>query len=223
MLRGVLAKKNRKLLILVELELLVVLVLFLSLWRTGLNAGNVEKYASSEDIPVITAEDGYLAYNKVRVKVPEAGATYAVGYDWAEEDTDYPSIPTSAAAVYTGKEGQDLYDIILYRDKVTPKGDGSDQYTLEMWRADWVKTAESAENQEAYNTTAAKGFLIRTETEDGNGAKENCSYTYYFAVETERNIEQFVFEMSFYDPKYIAQAEKLFKACADSISVRASA
>jgi len=218
-------KKRKRLILFIELELAAVLIVVLALLHTSLNAGNVEKYADNKDKPVVTAEDGYLSYDMVSVKVSGKGANYIVGYDWAEDDTDYPTVPSSASAYYNDSSGQVAYEVFLYRDKVTPKKSDGRKYSLDTWREEWEQSEGENAAQEAYKTEHTKGFLIKDkfDSEDSGENKTYCSYTYYFAVETDSDIEQYVLELSFYDPDAIKGAEKTFKSCADSISVRKAA
>lgn len=226
-------KKAKLLLVLIGLELIIVLAVLLFFLRSALSAGNVNKYADSKDIPVVTASDGLLEFNNVRVIVPDKNATYVIGYDWAKSDKDYPSIPSSASAYYTGDEDQTMYEVLLYRDKVTPKKKDGKKYSLDMWFDEWKQASKGNDAQEAYKTPDTKGFLIKTGSEDvdygdtdaadadaadDSGNKNTYrSYTYYFAVETDSDVEQYVFELNCYDPKYYGVVESIFKECADSI------
>ena len=248
------SKRNKALIMMIGVELIVVLIILLYFLRFSISAGNVEKYADTKDIPEITADDGLLIYDNVRVIVPDEDATYVIGYDWAKKDTEYPSIPSSASAYYTDDNEQTRYEVLLYRDKVTPKEKSGKKYTLDMWYDEWEKASKGDSNQKPYKTPDTKGFLIQTgnvepsedksddnakdKTEDQsagtaedksqdnseeNSKNGNCSYTYYFAVETDSDIEQFVFELNCYDPDYFDKAEKIFKACADSIHTGSAA
>ncbi len=256
-------------LLLVGAELVLILALVPYFLFASFNSGNVDKYADAKNIPVVTADYGSLVFDSVRVSVPEKGASYAIGYDWAKNDKDYPSVPSSASAYYTDDSDNVLYEVMLYRDKVTPKDNNGNKYSLDMWFDEWTQGSKGSDSQKAYKTPDTKGFLIQTgseaassdeeasdaaqgetndkedktpdetaevapdkapeeelkETSDETSEENNtyCSYTYYFAVETDSDIEQYVLELDFYDPDYIAKAESIFKECADSISTGNSA
>ena len=204
--------KKKLLLLLIEGMLVAVFVMLLIILRYGYNSGNVEHYHDPGDAPAVHAGDGILRFNSVSTSVSKEGGTYAVGYDQASDDEEYPSVPSSASVYYTGEDGTMLYEVILYRDRVMPKATDHDTYTLDDWFAEWAPASEGDTVQEAYNTPQTSGFLIR-----GNN---NCSYTYYFAVETESSIEQYVLELDYYDDSTASQAEELFKGISDSLTVK---
>lgn len=212
-------RKKKLLLILIELELLAVLIIILFLLQRSLNAGNVEKFADASDTPVVTAEDGRLRYNRVIVKVPTEGASYAVGYEWAEDDIDYPSVPSSASAYYTNESGEQVsYEVLLYRDRII---DPKESSSVDDWYSKWAQQSANSSDQEAYKTSKTKGYLIRVNSSDDE-EKTYCSYKYYFAVKSGKNVEQYVLELAFYDPDSIKDAENIFKSCAKSISIKKS-
>lgn len=224
--------KNKRLMLIIEMELLILLFIVLCFCRDVLNLGNVVEYASSSDVPVVTAADGYLEFDTVRVKVPHQGANYVIGYDWARGDKDYPTVPSSASAYYTDDSDEITYEVLLYRDKVTPKPEGDDGSALDTWFDEWEHKTDGNIEQHTYTTPNTEGFIIRTtaepsEDDQDNADKDNnktyCSYTYYFAVETENDIEQYVLEINYYDPAAIEKAEDIFANCAGSISVRVPA
>lgn len=214
-------KKNKRLLLIVEFELLALLIISLAFWRDILNNGNIEKYASTDNIPTVSAEDGHLAFDAVRVSVPDSDASYSIGYDWAKDDEDYPSVPSSVSAYYTDDEDQVTYEIFLYRDKVTPMNGEEGDVSLDSWFDEWGQQQEAGV-QETYEAPRVKGYLIRHNSGSSEDEKTYCSYTYYFAIEANGNIEQYVLEVDLYDPDCIDRAEEIFKACADSITVKST-
>ena len=202
--------RKKVLFIIVELELIALLLVALFFVRHSRMVDDIDKYAIADNAPEITAEAGNLIVDSVSVKVPSEDASYTIGYDWSEEDKDYPTVPTSASAYYTGKSGAVEYEAILYRNRVLPKERDN---SLRSWDEQWKKGAGENAGQEAYETPDTKGYLIRT-----NDEKKYCSYAYYFPVETDSSIEQYVLEMNFYSSDSIKNAEKLFKSIADSIT-----
>lgn len=258
------SKQKKVMLILVGAELVLILALVPFFLFSTYNSDNVKKYADAKNIPVVTADYGRLEFDSVRVTVPTEGASYAIGYDWAKHDKEYPSVPSSASVSYSDEADKVLYEVMLYRDKVTPKEKDGKEYSLDMWFDEWEQGSKGSGAQKSYKTPDTKGFLIQTggdiapaeateeesaKTTDAASAKDSkdaneeasdeaasetseetseekntyCSYTYYFAVETDSDIEQYVLELDFYDPEYIGKAESIFKEIADSISTGNSA
>lgn len=212
--------QKKILFILVGLGLLIMLLIALHYTEKTLVSGNIsKKYSDSMDIPAITADNGYLSFNSVSVKVPKEGASYVIGYDWAEGDTEYPTIPSSASASYLNDKGHDSYEILLYRDKVSPKNNPDSNVSLDTWFDGWTTSDEDGSTQEKYKAKNANGILIKTANKDLDGENKYCSYTYYFAVETSSSIEQYILELNCFDTESISNADSLFKSCADSISV----
>ena len=216
-----LKEKKIETFILGGVTLLVILMILLTVTRSSLDDGNVEKkYSVPGDSPVIAAENGTLKFNSVRVSVPQENASYVIGYDWAKTDKEYPTVPSSASASYTDESEKLLYEIVLYRDKVASLDDPEENKTVDTWFDGW--TLDSGENaaQEMYQAKNTKGVLIRNSgTQSGDSDNKNCSYTYYFAVEANNSIEQYVLELDYYDSASLDKAEEIFKACADSITV----
>ena len=217
-----LSRKNKRLLLIIEMELFVLLIISLAFWRDILNAGNIEEYANTDNIPSVAAEDGYLEFDTVRVSVPDPDASYSIGYDWAKNDKDYPSVPSSVSAYYTDDQDQVTYEVFLYRDKVIPISGDDGGTSLDSWFDEWEQQPADVNGQEAYEAPNVKGYLIRQGNDPSEDKNTYCSYTYYFAVETNSNIEQYVLEIDLYDPDCIDRAEEIFKACADSIYVRST-
>lgn len=208
-------KKNRTLFVIVEIELAVLLIIMVYFLRSSLVSGNIDMYADNADIPVVSAEEGYLKFNSVRVSVPSESASYVIGYDWAKGDKEYPSVPSSASASYNGDNDQVLYEVLLYRDSVIPKNEGDTHNTVDSWFEGWKRRTGSSSAQEVYETPNTKGFLIETTEEK----KAYRSYAYYFAVEADESIEQYVLELDYYDRDSLDNAEALIKSCADSIYI----
>ena len=215
-------RKNKRLLLIIEFELLALLIISLAFWRDVLNNGNIEKYASTDNIPTVSAEDGHLEFDAVRVSVPDSDASYSIGYDWAKDDEEYASVPSSVSAYYTDDEDNVTYEIFLYRDKVTPINGENDKVSLDSWFDEWEHQSGGSGGQEAYKAPHIKGYLIRHNSGSSEDEKTYCSYTYYFAIEANGNIEQYVLEIDLYDPDCIDRAEEIFKSCADSISVKST-
>lgn len=203
--------KNKRLVLVIEVMLVVIFIILLAFLRRAYDARNVDHYYDPGDQPVASAENGVLSFNTVSVTVPAEGAHYAIGYDQATDDEEYPSVASSASAYYKDEEGKDLYEVALYRDRVIPKATDHDTYTLNDWFAEWQPSGKKSV-QESYNTPQTAGFLIRS--------NKNCSFTYYFPVETESTIEQYVLELDYYDTETADKAEELFKTISESISVK---
>lgn len=269
-----LSVRDKTIIVLLELLLVIILLAVFFFLRASYESGNVERYAKTDDIPVVTAERGVLAFNEVSVRVPPENASYVIGYDQASPDEEYPSVPSSASANYTDGSGRFTYEVVLYRDRVIQRNQDHQIYSLENWYEEWKPaSSDGVSVQEAYSTPQTAGFLIRVtdgsvkkeapeggapedeassgkddppkdettaeaadnaskddapagsdgsaEGEPSGGEKIYCSYTYYFAVETEKTIEQYVLELDYYDPKTVDQTEALFRAIADTITVSA--
>lgn len=212
-----LSEKNKRLVMLIELMLFAILIMVLYLTRLAYNAGNVEHYADPSDKPVVRADNGILSFNTVSVEVPKKGARYAIGYDQASDDEDYPSVPSMASACYSDDKGGTTYEILLYRNLVIPKATDHETYTMDDWFNEWKPETDKYEEPESYKTAHTAGFLIK------NKSKENCSYTYFFAVETESDIEQYVLELDYYDIPNADKAADIFKTVSESLSVRKKA
>lgn len=61
------------------------------------------EYADDRKTDVIKCLDGELIVNGVTAKVPADGnVSYSISYVWAEDDTDYPSVPHAIIASYRG-------------------------------------------------------------------------------------------------------------------------
>ena len=59
------------------------------------------EYADDRHTDVIKCLDGELIVNGVTAKVPSEGnVNYGISYVWAEDDTDYPSVPHAIIASY---------------------------------------------------------------------------------------------------------------------------
>lgn len=212
-------KKNRTLFVIVEIELAVLLIIMVYFLRSSLVSRNIDVYADKTDIPTVSAEEGYLKFNSIRVSVPKEGASYVIGYDWAKGDKEYPSIPSSASVSYNGDNDQVLYEVLLYRDSIIPKNEGDRQYTVDDWFEEWKRRSGSSTAQEVYETLNTKGFLIETTEDSSKDKKAYCSYAYYFAVKADESIEQYVLELVYYDHDSLDNAEDLIKSFADSIYI----
>ena len=184
-------------------------------WRASMTEGSVDKHANSQVLPSVTADNGILSYNSVRVKVPTEGASYSVGYDWAKEDKEYPSVPSSASACYNSSADQIDYEVVLYRDKVIAKDD-KDTNSVGEWFSDWEPISDENVEQRLYKAKTTEGVLVYNLHEENE--KKYCSYTYYFVAETDKSVEQYVLEMTIYNLDL--DAEALFKSCADSIKIK---
>ena len=208
--------------IVIGLCLVVSLITVLFFLRNSFVINSIDKELSDyNDVPDITVNNGKLRYNSVSVNVPKEGASYTIGYDWGKHDTDYPSIPSTASAYYTNEDEQILYEILLYRDLVAPKIENGNKVSLDTWFDNWKPESGKNATQEPYTTRNTKGILVRVSDDNyGNKGKKYCSYNYYFAVDAGSNIEQYVLEVNYYDSDSIDNAEDLFKACADSITIK---
>lgn len=76
-----------------------------------------------------------------------------------------------------------------------------------------IKEEGEAAGDDAKAEEASEGETVKKE-------KTYCSYTYYFAIETEKNIEQYVLELDYYDPDSVDRSEELFNTIAESIHLR---
>lgn len=213
--------KHKVYFLLSGMVLIPLFLLIVFLWSESLTSNNVSKSLYRDYAPVITAENGFLTYNSVRIKVPKTGASYTVGYDWAREDKDYPSVPSSATVLYSNDGGQPAYEVVLYRDKVVQKDlrSTSNGEVLKKWFDGWDSTSDSYVKQQPYEAPTTSGFLVSTHREYGEGAKEYCSYTYYFVIETVSSFEQYVVDFRFFDSDSINNAEGIFKAFTDGITI----
>lgn len=83
-------------------ELLVLAALIIILGRySHLAPPTPTEYADDRHTDVITCRDGELIVNGVTAKVPaEGNVNYGISYVWAEDDTDYPSVPHAIIASY---------------------------------------------------------------------------------------------------------------------------
>lgn len=218
-------EKKKALLVLIGFELAVVLMIVLFFLRSSFDDGNVvKKHSAAEGIPAITADNGFLQFNSVKVKVPDENASYVIGYDWTKTDKDYPTMPSSASVYYSNDKGSTLYEIVLYRDMIHSKDGSADEITLDTWFDDWDLKSEDGTSQELYKTPATNGVLVSVMSDSADDDKEKayCSYTYYFAVETSNSIEQYVLELNCYDPASFDNVKGIFEQCAESISTDAS-
>lgn len=60
------------------------------------------EYAEDSNTDIVKCLDGVLIVNGVRAQVPDDGNVhYSISYAWAEDDTDYPSVPHAIVASYT--------------------------------------------------------------------------------------------------------------------------
>ena len=60
------------------------------------------EYADDNNTDIVKCLDGVLIVNGVRAQVPDDGNVhYSISYVWAEDDTDYPSVPHAIVASYT--------------------------------------------------------------------------------------------------------------------------
>ena len=214
--------KTVKIFIIVGAVLFVLLTTVLFFVRNSIGEGVDQTHSNYNDIPHIMADAGTLSCNSVSVKVPKKDAVYSIGYDWGADDTDYPTIPSTASASYLDENDNAVYEVLLYRDEVYPTDNAKSKKTIDNWFDDWKPLTDDAAQQEPYKTAKTKGILVRVVKEPSEKEKAYCSYTYYFAVEANNSIEQYVLELDCFDSESFSGAEDLFKKCADSISIKKS-
>ena len=203
----------------INLAFIAGLVVLLALLRNGLNIGTNKVHTDYDDIPTVTAEDGVLRYNTVSVKVPKENASYTVGFDWGKDDRDYPTVPSTGSVTYS-KGDQPSYEVLLYRDNVVPLEELDAGKTKDNWFDDWGSSPDENTQIVPYEAAKTKGLLVKITDGAPEGERKYCSYNYYFVLETSNSIEQYVLELNFYDEESINNAESLFTACADTISIK---
>ena len=85
-------------------EIMVLAVLLIMLGRySHVAPPTPTEYAEDSNTDIVKCLDGVLIVNGVRAQVPDDGNVhYSISYAWAEDDTDYPSVPHAIVASYTG-------------------------------------------------------------------------------------------------------------------------
>lgn len=85
-------------------EIMVLAILLIILGRySHVAPPTPTEYAEDSNTDIVKCLDGVLIVNGVRAQIPDDGSVhYSISYAWAEDDTDYPSVPHAIVASYTG-------------------------------------------------------------------------------------------------------------------------
>lgn len=211
-------KKLKRFFVFIGLLLVIGLIVLVMSISDSNNAGNIEKYSKHDNPPTIIAENGIISIDDVSMKVPQKNASYSIGYDWGEKDTEYPTVPSSATVNYTDIAGNVAYELYMYRNSIVPKNSDSNK-TVETWFDSWKTSNNDDVKQEKYRGPHTEGIIIRSSDTTSNDENAYCSYSYYFVIETAENIEQYAFTLNCYDSAYFAIADQVFKSCINSIDL----
>lgn len=177
------------------------------------------QYTDKSEGEHITCADGLLIYNDVSAKVPTDGnLKYSVSYSWAEDDTDYPSVPTSALATYTDapEGGKPVYEISLYKDSFTP----NEAIPAGKDRSNWFSGWSEEKSEELYafphKVNDINGFCI-SNLHAENVTEGYRTYTYYFAVQENGGISVYALEGICYDPQQRDAFKEIIKESIASV------
>ncbi|MBR0373970.1 MAG: hypothetical protein IJH91_05545 [Mogibacterium sp.] len=216
-----LSKKKKKLLLIIGAELVVVLAIILLLYVRSLHLGNETLLHNRQDADQISAENGLLSVNDVSVEVPAEGAKYTITYEWAEDDEEYPTIPTAASVAYSDDDGNVVYEAALYKVSFTPTEEIPEGKDVSNWFDDWDVIEDENVTQRKYNTNTTHGFLITVRSgEDENMTVD--SYSYYFVQSTSTGMGLYVLEFTCFDAEYAQQFGTMFAECMQHVSLETS-
>ena len=186
-----------------------------------LNSDDPIQYSERTD--EISAQQGLLEVNDVEVTVPSDGnEEYSISYSWAEDDEQYPSVPHAVTAIYSGKEGNKLYSITLYRNETVPKKDVPAGKTPANWFESWKPGNDEGVLEERRRSGDFDGFYIYPKPAEEGEEQEYNDYSYYFAVEDNGGISTYVIEGICLDPAYAEGFPGIMDGCIKSISLKGS-
>ena len=202
----------------VGIILLIFAVNMISL-NVTLNSDDPIQY--SEQVDDISAEEGLLKVNDVRVAVPTDGTEeYSISYSWAEDDGKYPSVPQAITAVYTNEEGAIRYSISLYRSETVPKKKLPKGKKASNWFDDWETVTEGEVLQKPLKSVDVNGFYIYPQQpEEGADASEYNDYSYYFAVKDHGGVSVYILEGVCPDEESAAEFPEIMNSCIKSITI----
>ncbi len=211
--------------IVVAVELLALITLFTYLPQVvSLNRNDPLFHKDTAVADEISCNDGELIINNITVKVPtKPNVDYSISYSWAEDDTDYPSVPHAVQAAYSDDEGVTKYDLSLYKDSEYSKKELPDGKNSGNWFDDWNETDSDGVRQSRRNTNDLRGFYISSLESAGDEESDSeiyATYTYYFAVRTpDKGVAVYVLEGICYDPDYTDKLESVMTGCINKIKV----
>ena len=177
----------------------------------------------SEETDEISALEGTLIVNNVRVAVPTDGSeNYSISYSWAEDDEKYPSVPKSITAVYSDKEGNKLYTISLYRSGLISKKELPKGKKASTWFNDWETVTEGDVLQNPLKSGDINGFYIYPQmNEEGTAPTSDYNnYSYYFVINGKNNVSEYVLEGVCIDENSAAAFPGIMDECIKNIKVK---
>lgn len=177
----------------------------------------------SEETDEISALEGTLIVNNVRVAVPTDGSeNYSISYSWAEDDEKYPSVPKSITAVYSDKEGNKLYTISLYRSGLISKKELPKGKKVSTWFNDWETVTEGDILQNPLKSGDINGFYIYPQmNEEGTAPTSDYNnYSYYFVINGKNNVSEYVLEGVCIDENSAAAFPGIMDECIKNIKVK---
>ena len=215
-------RRKRKLMIIIEVELLAVLLIIFGIVAVR-NAKSMRvdapiTYQDTAHVDVIDASNGRLSVNDVSIDVPTESAEYTISYGWSEMDEDYPTVPLVGTVSYKDANGSVLYEISLYKDIYYEKDDIPEGKTVDNWFDSWSTDEGRDVVQEAYTANGTAG--IRITSIDRSGGYSG-TYAFYFVTQRSNgDIVQYVIEGTCRDAASQDTFTEVMTASIDSLNIQ---
>ena len=202
-------------------ELMVLAALIVVLGRYSHVAPETPTQYSDPGKDTFSCQDGTLCINDISVSVPTGeNVDYSISYSWAEDDTDYPSVPHAIVASYRdAADGRTMYDISLYRDSFTSKKETRKYKNARNWFSKWKTERTDEIHKFRHKVGKIRGFCVSSlDAKSPKSDSRTC--TYYFAVTESNGISLYILEGVCYDTARSEDFNKIMMDSIDSIKVK---
>lgn len=156
------------------------------------------EYAEDSNTDIVKCLDGVLMVNGVRAQIPDDGNVhYSISYAWAEDDTDYPSVPHAIVASYTSTPEK---TVVITQDQ--DKADDNKVPDLDAEGGDKIGSAEDLAKDEK-SESGEKSDKSNSSDSENNKAQEEAS-----AEASPQNEDaKTLYEISLYKDSFTAEKD----------------